>query len=164
MLAEERPPYLQDRVHPQGPQRPPPRTVARFEDYRAAVKSRALPHLSVSASKRVRRHHHPSHCAAYGNELLRFHCTSVSCPLGAGGATSLCTSATNPCGVCTVIRHGFPRGQHPNGVGTTASSSRAHDNCEPLTAEDGSDGERRAMLVCRVITGRVHRAGSSISQ
>ncbi|URD83004.1 C2H2 zinc finger protein [Musa troglodytarum] len=134
-----------------------PRTVARFEDYRAAVKSRALPHLSASAA----RHHHPSRCAADGNELLRFHCTSLSCPLGARGSTSLCpnsssSSPSSSCGVCTVIRHGFARAQYPHGVRTTASSGRAHDSGPSAAAEDGR-GERRAMLVCRVIAGRVRR-------
>ncbi|WOL09654.1 hypothetical protein Cni_G18407 [Canna indica] len=129
-----------------------PRTVARFEDYRAAVKSRALPHLAAGAVARQHQHH-PSRCAADGNELLRFHCTSLSCALGARGSTSLCSSGSGSagpaCGVCAIIRHGFPR---VHGVRTTASSGRAHD-CGP--ADDGD--QRRAMLVCRVIAGRVRR-------
>ncbi|RWV82449.1 hypothetical protein BHE74_00058495 [Ensete ventricosum] len=139
-----------------------PRTVARFEDYRAAVKSRALPHLSSSSSSSgsaVAARHHPSRCAADGNELLRFHCTSLSCPLGARGSNSLCpnsssSSPSSSCGVCTIIRHGFARTQYPYGVRTTASSCGAHDSGPSAAAEDGR-GERRAMLVCRVIAGRV---------
>ncbi|KAM0946639.1 putative transcription factor C2H2 family [Dioscorea sansibarensis] len=61
-----------------------PRTVARFEEYRAAVKSRAL-----NPKK------HPR-CAADGNELLRFHPAILSCALGSG--SSLCSSPA--CGVC----------------------------------------------------------------
>ncbi|CAL9130353.1 unnamed protein product [Musa acuminata var. zebrina] len=138
-----------------------PRTVARFEDYRAAVKSRALPHLSSSSASGAAARHHPSRCAADGNELLRFHCTSLSCPLGARGSTSLCpnsssSSPSSSCGVCTIIRHGFARAQYPHGVRTTASSGRAHDSGPSAAAEDGR-GERRAMLVCRVIAGRVRR-------
>ncbi|XP_030446973.2 LOW QUALITY PROTEIN: uncharacterized protein LOC115669928 [Syzygium oleosum] len=115
------------------------RTIQRFEDCRDAVKTRAL----ASARKNPR-------CAADGNELLRFHCTTLACALGSGGSASLCGSVPG-CGVCTVIRHGFhARGGQGGGVCTTASSGRAHDS---LRCADG----RRAMLVCRVIAGRVRR-------
>ncbi|XP_062164409.1 uncharacterized protein LOC133871071 [Alnus glutinosa] len=113
------------------------RTIQRFEDCRDAVKTRAL----NSTRKNPR-------CAADGNELLRFHCTNLTCALGARGATSLCGSVP-ACGVCTSIRHGFQgKGGDCKGVRTTASSGRAHDS---LRCTDG----RRAMLVCRVIAGRV---------
>lgn len=96
-------------------------------------------------------------CAADGNELLRFHCSSLSCALGARGSSSLCGSVPG-CGVCNIIRHGFQGksggsesgGEHHKGVRTTASSGRAHD---ALQCSDN----RRAMLVCRVIAGRVKR-------
>ncbi|PON70740.1 Zinc finger, C2H2 domain containing protein [Parasponia andersonii] len=126
------------------------RTIQRFEDCRDAVKARAL----NSTRKNPR-------CAADGNELLRFHCTTLTCALGARGASSLCVSVPG-CGVCTIIRHGFhgsksgqAQGQNQGcesgkGVWTTASSGRAHDS---LRCTDG----RRAMLVCRVIAGRVKR-------
>lgn len=52
-------------------------------------------------------------------------------------------------GGCTK-RHGF---QGNKGVRTTASSGRAHD------CLDCADG-RRAMLVCRVIAGRVKRSAN----
>ncbi|CAI0382728.1 unnamed protein product [Linum tenue] len=115
------------------------RTIQRFEDCRDAVKSRAL----TSTRKNPR-------CAADGNELLRFHCTTLTCSLGARGASNLC-GAIPGCGVCTVVRHGFP-GKELRGVRTTASSGRAHDSLVGC----GSVG-RRAMLVCRVIAGRVKR-------
>ncbi|XP_038900106.1 uncharacterized protein LOC120087248 [Benincasa hispida] len=116
------------------------RTIQRFEDCRDAVKTRAL----GSTRKNPR-------CAADGNELLRFHCSALWCDLGSRGSTGLCGSIPG-CGVCSVIRHGFqcnPGG--PPGVRTTASSGRAHDSFEC------GDGRRRAMLVCRVIAGRVKR-------
>ncbi|KAJ6822654.1 uncharacterized protein M6B38_386520 [Iris pallida] len=138
------------------------RTAARFEDYREYVKSRA----PLLPRKNPR-------CAADGNELLRFHCTSLSCPLGANSSTSLClasssssssssssTSAPNTnllhCDVCTIIRHGFSRAPSagPLGIRTTASSGRA-DDCGPGDRAGG--GARRAMLMCRVIAGRVTR-------
>ncbi|KAK6938946.1 hypothetical protein RJ641_032454 [Dillenia turbinata] len=121
------------------------RTIQRFEDCRESVKTRAL----ANTKKNPR-------CAADGNELLRFHCTTLACSLGARGSTSLCASVPG-CGVCTIIRHGFDGkvgnghcNQQYKGVRTTASSGRAHD-C--LGRWDG----RQAMLVCRVIAGRVRR-------
>ncbi|XP_043712446.1 uncharacterized protein LOC122661173 [Telopea speciosissima] len=116
------------------------RTIQRFEECRDAVKGRV-----VNNTKKNPR------CAADGNELLRFHCTTLSCALGARGSSSLCGSLPG-CGVCTIIRHGFPgKAQDGKGVRTTASSGRAHDCLEVCT-----EG-RRAMLVCRVIAGRVKR-------
>ncbi|MCD9560427.1 hypothetical protein HAX54_019109 [Datura stramonium] len=112
------------------------RTIQRFEDCRDAVKIHA-----VATGKKNPR------CAADGNELLRFYCTSLTCSLGARGSSSLCGSVPG-CGVCTTIRHGF-QGNKTNGVRTTASSGRAHDCLGSGTAR------RRAMLVCRVIAGRV---------
>ncbi|XP_022772132.1 uncharacterized protein LOC111314784 [Durio zibethinus] len=119
------------------------RTIQRFEDCRDAVKTRAL----NSTRKNPR-------CAADGNELLRFHCTTLSCNLGARGSSSLCGSIPD-CGVCSVVRHGFQTKGGAGtaqfkGVRTTASSGRAHDS---IKCTDG----RRAMLVCRVIAGRVKR-------
>ncbi|KAE8736147.1 U-box domain-containing protein 15-like [Hibiscus syriacus] len=84
------------------------RTIQRFEDCRDAVKTRA----ANSTRKNPR-------CAADGNELLRFHCITLSCSLGARGSSSLFGSVPG-CGVCTIIKQG-------------------------------------AMLVCRVIAGRVKR-------
>ena len=102
------------------------RTIQRFEECRDAVK--------IRAKKSPR-------CAADGNELLRFHCTTLACSLGARGSSSLC-AAVPGCGVCTIIRHGFQRqpSDHGKGVWTTASSGRPHD------CHGGSKG-RRAMLV-----------------
>ncbi|KAE8690338.1 hexokinase-2 [Hibiscus syriacus] len=123
------------------------RSIQRFEDCRDAVKTRAL----NSTRKNPR-------CAADGNELLQFHCTSLSCSLGARGSSSSCGSIPG-CGVCTIIRQGFQNKADGGGatsavefkgVRTTAGSGRAHDSIE---CTDG----RRAMLVCRVIAGRVKR-------
>ncbi|KAH7845887.1 hypothetical protein Vadar_007050 [Vaccinium darrowii] len=116
------------------------RTIQRFEDCRDAVKIRA-----TSNTKKNPR------CAADGNELLRFHCTTLSCSLGARGSSSLC-GAIPGCGVCTIIRHGFQGKVSSDGKGvlTTASSGRAHDCL-------GCSDDRRAMIVCRVVAGRVRR-------
>ncbi|PKA60048.1 hypothetical protein AXF42_Ash009732 [Apostasia shenzhenica] len=133
------------------------RTISRFEDYRSAVKTRAI-HLTSAAtgggnggasSQPIISRRNPR-CAADGNELLRFHSSSLSCNLGAGGSTALCSAAA--CSVCSIILHGFRRPHHPLGVRTTASSSRAHDH----SFASGGRG-RTAMLVCRVIAGRIRR-------
>lgn len=52
--------------------------------------------------------------------------------------------------MCTIIRNGFEG--KDGGVRTTASSGRAHDALGSQVGEG-----RRAMLVCRVIAGRVKR-------
>ncbi|CAH8254842.1 unnamed protein product [Arabidopsis lyrata] len=131
------------------------RTIQRFEDCRDAVKS----HAHGSTRKEPR-------SAADGNELLCFHCTTVSCSLGSCGSTSIC-SAIPGCRVCTIIRHGFHAKtvrvgngegkEEIKGVRTTASSGRAHD---ALRCFD----QRRAMLVCRVIAGRVRRVQSDVPE
>ena len=157
-----------------------PRTVARFEAYRDAVRSRCRAVVAARA-------------AADGNELLRFHSAPLACALGLSGATALCCSssgdaaagggaadassstaaASSGCGVCTAIRHGFAPwvGAHPLGVRTTASSGRAHDcgssasssSVELQPHQQASDANApaacRAMLVCRVIAGRLRRDG-----
>ena len=116
------------------------KTIASFEDYRDSIKSKA--------SKLAKKH---PRCAADGNELLRFHCTTFMCSLGLNGATNLCDSIPR-CKVCSIIRDGVKTDSHGR-IQTLATSGRAHD-----TAQISSDGEKRAMLVCRVIAGRVRKS------
>jgi hypothetical protein len=134
------------------------RTLSRFEEYRESVK--------LKASKLPKKH---PRCLADGNELLRFHGATLSCALGSSG--SLC--ASDRCAVCRIIRHGFSsssskEGRAGAGVGvfTTSTSGRAFDSVvlDDAAADDGKDaaagtgtGTRRALLVCRVIAGRVHK-------
>ncbi|KAK2994846.1 hypothetical protein RJ640_012809 [Escallonia rubra] len=98
-----------------------PRTVARFEEYREVVKSRA----AVGGG-----YEDHSRCVADGNEVMRFHCLGPTSGggygagawvLGRGKAATLCTFS---------------------------GSGGAHES-----AGGGKGG--RAMLVCRVIAGRV---------
>ncbi|KAF7012864.1 hypothetical protein CFC21_027013 [Triticum aestivum] len=140
--------------------RNPPRTVARFEAYRDAVRARCRADAAGAGGA--------TRAAADGNELLRFHPAALACELGADGSTSLCAScddgdadgksAAAACGVCAAIRHGFApwAGAHPLGVRTTASSGRAHDVCGAEGPSAAAPGWR-AMLVCRVIAGQVRR-------
>ncbi|WOL05655.1 hypothetical protein Cni_G14384 [Canna indica] len=91
--------------------------VSRFEEYRAAVRSRATP----SGDAR---------CAFDGNETMRFICRpSASASDEVYGAGVEWSSA--------------------EGIRTFAGSSEAHESC------GGGGGGRRAMLLNRVIGGRV---------
>ncbi|KAL1567056.1 hypothetical protein AAHA92_02580 [Salvia divinorum] len=119
------------------------KTLGRFEDYRELVK--------MKGSKLPKKH---PRCLADGNELLRFYGTHAACALGVG-SSALCVS--DKCNVCRIIRHGFSaKREMKNGVGvfTTSTSGRAFESIED-NADDAS--LRKALIVCRVIAGRVHR-------
>ncbi|KAG1354476.1 hypothetical protein COCNU_07G005880 [Cocos nucifera] len=106
----------------------PPRTVARFEEYRAAVRARCAAARSDD-----------SRCAADGNEMMRFHCAPNSPGSAAGDA--IFDGRVACCEVWS------PRGKS-EGIRTFAGSGRAHEI-------GGGGAGRRAMLVSRVIAGRV---------
>eukprot|EP01018_Ginkgo_biloba_P017649 Gb_30270 [translate_table: standard] len=120
-------------------------TVARFEEYREIVMSKA--------SKLSKTH---PRCLADGNEVLRFHGTTIMCSLGANGLCSLCTF--EGCSVCKIIRTGFFSTEiKGRGIFTTASSGRANDSIEYMYEDEIVFPVKRAILVCRVIAGRVHK-------
>ncbi|XP_015934692.1 uncharacterized protein LOC107460803 [Arachis duranensis] len=121
------------------------RTIGKFEEYRDSIKAKA--------TKLTKKH---ARCIADGNELLRFHCTTFACSLGLNGSSNLCNSIPL-CNVCSIIKHGFKvtTGEAASGILTTATSGRAHDMAGLSLADEGS--EKRAMLVCRVIAGRVKK-------
>ncbi|KAG6755387.1 hypothetical protein POTOM_041208 [Populus tomentosa] len=127
------------------------KTLARFEEYRETVK--------IKASKLPKKH---SRCIADGNELLRFYGTTVACSLGINGSSSLCVS--EKCRVCRIIRNGFSaKKELKGGVGvfTTSTSGRAFESIE-IFEDDPST--RKALIVCRVIAGRVHRPLENIQE
>ncbi|WOL15106.1 hypothetical protein Cni_G23887 [Canna indica] len=120
------------------------KTLGQFEEYREIVK--------MKASKLPKKH---PRCLADGNELLRFHGTTIACCLGMNGSSSLCT--LEKCMVCKIIRHGFSTKREPKegiGVFTTSTSGRALESFE-IKGDDPS--MRKALIVCRVIAGRVHK-------
>ncbi|KAF9588284.1 hypothetical protein IFM89_008701 [Coptis chinensis] len=120
------------------------KTLSRFEEYREMVK--------IKASKLPKKH---PRCLADGNELLRFYGTTVACSLGTNGSSSLCIS--EKCSVCRIIRHGFStKKELKGGIGvfTTSTSGRAFETIE-LYEENPSI--KKALIVCRVIAGRVHK-------
>lgn len=124
------------------------KTISKFEEYRDSIKAKA-----IKLSKK-----HPR-CIADGNELLRFHCTTLACSLGLNGSSNLCSSIPQ-CNVCSIIKNGFKvaaeatGGDAGKGILTTATSGKAHDSAG--ISSDGND--KRAMLVCRVIAGRVKKS------
>lgn len=115
-----------------------PKIVARFEEYRERVKSTA----SKTNTLRDER------CIADGNELLRFHCTTFICELD----STIC--GHQYCSACGIIRNGFSHKM--DGISTLPTSWRAHAAVpEDLEEEFSFMHVKRALLVCRVIAGRV---------
>lgn len=124
------------------------RTLARFEEYRDLVRSRAARRGGGAEFER---------CIADGNERLRFYCSTMLCSLGGGacGSPYCCT--------CGIVRHGFAGKQADlDGIATHASSWGAHASLpDDLEREFAYLRARRAMLVCRVVAGRVARSASA---
>ncbi|KAI4320675.1 hypothetical protein MLD38_034129 [Melastoma candidum] len=140
------------------------KTLARFKEYSETVK--------IQASKLPKKH---PHCLADGNELLRFYGATVSCSFGVSGgsasssssASSLCLSER--CQVCRIIREGFSaKREMREGVGvfTTSTSGRAIESIDAWEEENADPGAtmRKALIVCRVIAGRVHRPIENIQE
>ncbi|XAR54971.1 hypothetical protein NMG60_11030326 [Bertholletia excelsa] len=104
-----------------------PRTVTRFEEYREVVKSRAVAALGSGVGDDHAR------CVADGNEVMRF--------LSLGPTSSVSGYAAG-CGSAWAER------RRKGSMCTFSGSSEAHENA-------GGGKGRRAMLVCRVVAGRV---------
>ncbi|KAE9458176.1 hypothetical protein C3L33_09920, partial [Rhododendron williamsianum] len=122
-----------------------------FEEYRETVKTKA--------SKLPKKH---PRCLADGNELLRFYGTTVACSLGIHGSSSLCVS--EKCCVCQIIRNGFStKKESKGGIGvfTTSTSARAF---EAIGMYGDDPSVKKALIVCRVIAGRVHRPLENIQE
>ncbi|CAA2954428.1 Gastrula zinc finger xFG20-1 [Olea europaea subsp. europaea] len=121
-----------------------PKILAMFEDYRESVKSKAAKNGAVKGRD--------ERCIADGNELLRFHCATYTCDLGQNGNSTLCNQLY--CGVCGIIQSGFS--PKLDGISTLLTSWRAHVAVpEEMEREFEFMHVKRAMLVCRVIAGRV---------
>ncbi|KAF3448372.1 hypothetical protein FNV43_RR09085 [Rhamnella rubrinervis] len=108
------------------------KTVARFEEYRELVKARAG---SGSPTGETACEEENTRCVADGNEVMRFHCLG---PTSGGGAYDACGGAW-----------AFPGGKG-SAICTFSGSGGAHESA-------GGGRGRRAMLVCRVIAGRVSK-------
>ncbi|GAB2274454.1 hypothetical protein Dimus_009224 [Dionaea muscipula] len=123
-----------------------PRTLSRFEEYRESVKSKADEGGNGAVQVRDER------CVADGNELLRFYCTTFACSLGQNGNFGVCNQGF--CSVCGIIKAGFS--PKLDGISTLSTSWRAHLAVPgDVEADFAFMNVKRAMLVCRVIAGRV---------
>ena len=121
-----------------------PKILSKFEEYRESVKAKAA--RNGAAKKRDER------CIADGNELLRFHCSTFLCDLGLNGNSSICCQQY--CNICGIIKSGFS--PKLDGISTLSTSWRAHVAIpEGIEEEFKFMNVKRAMLVCRVIAGRV---------
>ncbi|KAG8367263.1 hypothetical protein BUALT_Bualt16G0054300 [Buddleja alternifolia] len=116
-----------------------PKIVSRFEEYRESVKSKAAAKINTLKDER---------CIADGNELLRFYCTTFICDLH----SSICSHQY--CCACGIIKSGFSHKM--DGISTLPTSWRAHVAIpEDLEEQFGFMHVKRALLVCRVIAGRI---------
>ncbi|XP_065876904.1 uncharacterized protein [Euphorbia lathyris] len=121
-----------------------PKIVSRFEEYREIVKGKA------ARNGGVRRR--DERCIADGNELLRFYCSTFMCDLGEKGKSGICNEQY--CSVCGIIKSGFSGKM--DGISTLSSSYRAHVAIPADIEEEFKFmNVKRAMLVCRVVAGRV---------
>ncbi|PNX85827.1 hypothetical protein L195_g041901 [Trifolium pratense] len=104
------------------------RTMSRFEEFREAVKSRAADSVVDSEGKNWEEN---ARCVADGNEVMQFHCLGPADDGGSHGAWL------------------FPE-RKGSAICTFSGSGGAH--------EYGGGGKgRQAMLVCRVVAGRVSK-------
>lgn len=117
-----------------------PKSISVFEEYREVVKSRAAA-AKIKTPRNER-------CIADGNELLRFYCTTFVCELD----SSICSQQY--CSLCGIIRSGFS--PKMDGISTVGTSYGAHAAVpEDIEEEFKFMHVKRALLVCRVIAGRV---------
>lgn len=120
-----------------------PKIISRFEEYRERVKSMAAAKPRSAAAWDVER------CIADGNELLRFHCTTYVCELDGGGVCR-----RQYCSLCGIIANGFS--PKMDGISTLPTSYAAHVSMpEDMEEEFRFMSVKRAVLVCRVVAGRV---------
>ncbi|KAK2644264.1 hypothetical protein Ddye_019459 [Dipteronia dyeriana] len=124
--------------------------LAEFEEYRETVKIKAN-----KLSKKYPR------CLADGNELLRFYGTTVTCSLGLNGCSSLCSM--EKCGLCQILRDGFSIQKESIGVFTTSTSETSIAYIDQLN-EIINQSVRCALIVCRVIAGRIHRPSENFQK
>lgn len=118
--------------------------LSKFEEYREFVKAKA------ARNSAVRRR--DERCIADGNELLRFYCSTFMCDLGLNGNSNICNQQY--CSICGIIRSGFS--PKMDGISTLSTSWRAHVAIpEEIEEEFKFMNVKRAMLVCRVVAGRV---------
>ncbi|CAJ1938887.1 unnamed protein product [Sphenostylis stenocarpa] len=124
-----------------------------FEECRELVRVKA---------ERVQNEH--PRCLVDGNELLRFHGTTVACSLGLNASSSnLCT--LDQCGVCQILKHGFSSNQElfhgALGVYTTSTSGKA---IHSISSSNIKSVQRKCVMLCRVRAGRIYNPLQEIEE
>ena len=101
-----------------------------------------------------------------GNEVIRYHGTSLMCQLGVSNNSKVCNSGV--CNGCNILKSGFKttkagaHGFNRFGLGlySTSISSKAH--YYSAASENGLGRRNRAMLVCKVVAGRSSSTQTSV--
>ncbi|KAM0887575.1 hypothetical protein ACQ4PT_028927 [Festuca glaucescens] len=122
-----------------GPAAAPPEVEAMFRVHSAA---RAVARFE-DARAAARAHGAAARCGADGNEMMRFQCRPAA---GPGGSCGVFGAGVATCQL----------GPYSSAVRTFACSGAAHARAAASSPSPGAG--RRAMLVCRVIAGRVRPA------
>ncbi|XP_021289953.1 uncharacterized protein LOC110420889 [Herrania umbratica] len=117
----------------------------KFEEYREILKSKST-NVSASETRMMER------LAVDGNELLRFHGAIVTCSLGNNDFSSICHREC--CGVCKMVGSSLSEGEES--VVLSNNSRQAHRKVVTDCVVDKICA-RKAIVVCRVIAGRVAR-------
>ncbi|XP_027192255.1 uncharacterized protein [Cicer arietinum] len=126
-------------------------TFACFEDCREMIK--------INVEKLQINH---LRCLVDGNEMLRFHGTTIACSLGVNDFSTLCT--LDHCGLCQILRHGFTakEGFKDNiGVFTTSTCEKAINS---ISFTNKPPPMRKCVMVCRVIAGRINNPLQEIQE
>ncbi|XVF76502.1 hypothetical protein PTKIN_Ptkin13bG0271300 [Pterospermum kingtungense] len=118
----------------------------KFEEYREIVKSKSTKNIPGD-SMRIER------LAVDGNEFLRFYGATVTCSLGNNKLSSICHREC--CGICQMIGSSLSHGEEP--VALSKNSRQAHDKVETECVVNQICCARKAVVICRVIAGRVAR-------
>lgn len=124
-----------------------PKKISCFEEYRETVK--------IKASKLPKRH---PRCLVDGKELLMFYGTTVVCSLGMNNNSCRLCNLDN-CGVCQALRHEFFTNEDCNGGLGVFTASRSERALECIETDEAEQSIRKALMVCRVVAGNVHKPG-----
>lgn len=140
-----------------------PATCSKFEEYRKLVMARAKNAPPSQANKAkfswseeenrqaAWRPDESVYCGANGNELQRYYGTTVTCSLSSSRSSSSSTSnielcESDQCGLCSLLKEGL--GQEV--TSSTAGKVKLKNKDVML-----SRGQKKAVVACRVIAGKV---------
>lgn len=117
--------------------------LERFENYREYVKNKAYEQYRRNPRSMVD-----------GNELLQFYSTTMTCCRGKQyGLSELCKDAI--CRVCRIIHSGFNMGyKKKTGIRLSTRSEGSNNENTNIAITNGKN-EKKAIIVCRVIAGRI---------